>query len=388
MGDMGQLEEVSNNMFKSLIREQFKSLDSSLLLGIADKVRPLLIPQTVYGRALMGHGSFKGASRPDISMPEVIEAIGLDSAKIRYERQVMMQDFLSCIDDLIDGKKKKLTNRKGEAIYGVNFLQDFELEVDRDFFKGGALVGRMDLPYWRQQTVKSNPMNLKGKPLRIGCGEELPINLEKLRELNLTVNDLSTKPHNFGTRSHLRKVGLIVAGDNLTNELFENHFMRYAEGCGVCDDAALVSIGLIYGQHAMVLGFGVDGTDTYTKFCENTVSGGFDEHIGRHIERRWKEKYHEKLLSARETTELIYLAAKNTLKLPFSSSHRRLVEHERIPQGGTYDKPTILHHLDYVVQGTKSPFDMGFERFPSKEFYRNIEKRFKKTGNSHLIPRR
>jgi hypothetical protein len=398
MGDKRQPKEVSDGKYEELVRAQYEELLRSQTLGIDPKIKPYLLPQTVHGRAMMGHGSFfDGRAKPNISMEEIVKYIGLNPQEVRGIRQQMMEEVRSCIDDLFEGKKTTFTNRAGSPLYGVEFLADYQVEVDREFFKGGAIVGRMDSPLWRERTKITHPFNLRNTRLKLGYGEELPIDVQKLREENLSFNNLCETSHSLESLTYLKAKGVIVPEEEISSRPFENHFVRYSAGCGVCDDAALISLGLLHGPSAMVFGFVIDATDTYTKFCQNKVPGGFDEFLGAHIEKKWKEKYNEELVSDKETIDIIYLGAKNTLEVScFSSSHKRFMQYEEAARpdrkGGIktikQSKPTFLNHLSFVTHGEAQDFDLGFDRFHSLAFYENIRERFRKTGREYFLPKR
>lgn len=392
MANTRQPKEVSGEKYKELVRAQYDDLYQNHVLAIDPSVKRLLLPQTIHGRAMMGHGSFfNGLAKPNISMEEILEAIGLDPLEVRASRQKMMEDFLFCVDDLIDGKINRFVDREGKPIYGINFLEDYKLEIDKEFFKGGALVGRMDSPLWRERTKLAHSLNLRNKPFKIGYGEELPIDVEKMRENNFSFTQFSDYPHTLESLTHLRAKGIIVPQEELSTRGFENHFVRYSQGLGICDDAALIATGLIHGPYAMIFGFLVDATDTYTKFCQNRVAGGFDEFIGAHLEERYEEKYGEKLVSDKETRDIIYLGGKDTLEIPeiFSSSHKRLLQHEESKRKGTIQaKPTILNHHRFVTHGESQDFELGFTRCHSLVFYENIRERFRKTGRQYYLPKR
>lgn len=391
--------EVSDEAFNDLIRDQYLDLESSLILDIEEEAKYALIPQSIQGRAQFGHGPyFKGTSRPNITMPEVYSAIGFDPVMMRAGRQNILEETLHCFDDLLDGKKSKFTDRRGGPLFGVKTNADYTLDVAKELFQGAAMFGRVDTSYWREETKRRYPLNLSNKPLKLGHGEEMPVSLNRLGDFNMNLLSLSEKPHDAESRAKMREYGIIVDEEKLKFDGFENAFVRYAQGCGICDDATLISVGLFYGESAMRAGFNIDAADTYTKFCANRVAGGFDEHIGAHIEKRWKEMYNEDLLTPEETTRIIYLGAKNTLKAScFSSSHRRLVEHERTPikdpngnieSYSVQDKPTFLNHIGFVSSGHEERFELGFDRYPSNKFYANLRTRFEKTGNSKLLPPR
>ena len=398
MTNTGQLKEVSSEKYQELVRAQYAELDTTINLDLHPELKRFLLPQTIHGRALEGHGRFfDGQAKPNISMEQIFREAGVDPVEARAKRQGMMEDFLYCVDDLMDGKIDRLVDRTGKPIYGIPFLEDFKLEVDKEFFKGGVLVGRMDTPLWREKTKQHYQVNLRKAPLRLGYGEELPINAEKLQEHNIAFTSLASSPHSLEDLTVLQAKGVIVPKEDQTTA-FENFFVRYSCGSGICDDAALISLGLIHGPSAMILGFAIDATDTYTKFCQNRVPGGFDEFIGAHIEKRWQEKYGESLVSDNETKTIIYLGAKDTYKMnsTFSSSHRRLIQYEESVRTDTrgnekrikQSKPTILNHLGFVTHGETQDFELGFERFPSLVFYENMRERFLRAGKKHYLPKR
>ncbi len=399
LANNSEQNQISDEDFTKRVKHQYHELKNSLDLDVEEKVKSLLIPQTILGRAQGGHGRiFNGEKRPSITLAEIYEILEMNPEEIRQRRQTMQDDFKNCIDDLFDGKIDRLVDRKGHPIYGVKFLTDMRLDVDREFWKGGALVARMDMSEWREKTIEQYQLNLRGEKLKIGYGKEHPVSINRLKTMPgvLSIVELSDKPHTREDIDMYKQYGLIVHPERLGKPGVENLFIRYAQGLGVCDDAAMISVGLLHGPDAMTLGFAVDATDTYTKFGSSSVGMGFDEHLGQYICDRWRKEYGEELLTPEETNQIIYLGAKNTLKVSaFSTSHRRFVEYEsRMTPSGDgseprqikQDNPTFINHLNFVKTGKEEDFDLGFDRFPSRKFYSNIRNRFQKMGlYKHLL---
>jgi len=272
---MEKKEKISKKEFNQLIKDQFEETFYDNHLAIDDKTKELLLPQTILGNAQKGHRKFYQNARPETTMTDIIQALNMNPEIVRQERQELMEDFKNCILDIFLHGKETLTNRDGKPIYGVKFLEDFQIKPTKEFFQGGALVGRMDTAMWRQCTKRYSPKNLKGKLFELGCGEEHPINTSELERLYLNVTKLAEEPH---SKQDLKEKGIIVNKERLAlGPPYENLFVRYEKGLGVCDDMALTSIGLIYGKPAAHLGFCIDATDTYTKFCKNEVEGGYDK---------------------------------------------------------------------------------------------------------------
>lgn len=366
---------------KKLIEDQYWELYHTLNLQLTDEAKKVILPQTVYGRAIEGHGIFKGQNISDIHISDIVSSIrGINLEEVLATRQKMVNDFVWSIENLMDGKINRLVNKKGKPIYGVTFLPDLPIENDKETFKGAVLVGRMDSAEWREKTTQKFKTTLEGKALKIGYGKEYLIDLEKLNSLKLNTTILSKKPHSETTIDDYRKKGLIV---KKKGKGVGSIFIRHKEGNGICDDMAITSVGFLHGESAMTLGWCIDATDTYSKFIKHPVEGGVDEWIGEYTRKRWYKKYHEELVTPEECMEIIYLGAKNNVPIHFSSSHRRFTETE---VGA--NKATFLEHLDFVKTGKFNPhYHLGFERIPSKKFYHSLQRRFEMYGKADLIPK-
>jgi hypothetical protein len=371
-----QENQSSNNVkeFSSLARRQFWEMFHSSKLDLDDYTKTLLLPQSVLGRAIEGHGVFRNNRHPEATMESIISSIGMNSDLVKYKRQLMVDDFFRCINNIFDGKTKRLVTKHGAPIYGIDFLKDFELELDKETFKGAVIAGRMDSIDWRLKTLEHySNKTLNGKPLELGGGKEFPIDILRLREMNLSLESLANENHSPEIIQQYKSTGVIT---NKKEDITETAYIRYQVGKGTCDDAALIRIGVNHGISAMLLGFCIDATDTYGKFIENIVEGGIDEFIGEHIAKRWKEKYNEELVTPEECMDIIYFAAKrNYPEIPISSSHRRFIQSE----AGS-SSPTFVNHLKFI-QGEKVPsFKMGMERIKSKKFYTKINQRLELTS--------
>jgi hypothetical protein len=366
-------QKSDNKDFNFLVREQFWDLFYSVKLDIDDCTKSLLLPQSVLGRAIEGHGVFRNNRHPEATMESIISATGQNPLFVKHQRQLLVDELTECIDRLIDGKTKYLTNTEGAPIYRINFLKDSELDLDKETFKGAVIAGRMDSIDWRLKTLEHySGKTLNGKCLELGGGKEFPINISRLKSMNLSLESLANENHSPETIQQYKSAGVIT---NKKEDITETAYVRYKVGKGTCDDAALIRIGRNHGISAMLLGFCIDATDTYGKFVENALEGGIDENIGEHIAERWKKKYKEELVTPEECMDVIYFAAKkNCPEIPISSSHRRFIQYE----GGS-SFPTFINHIRFM-QGKQVPsFRMGMERIKSKKFYKKINQRLELT---------
>ena len=174
---------------------------------------------------------------------------------------------------------------------------------------------------------------------------------------------------------------ILITNDDGYSKGLENVFIRTNSGLGCCDDACLIAIGRLHSPDALLLAWAIDAVDTYSKCTINSVEGGFDEWLGKELEKKWSEKYNEELVTKEETTEIIYLGAKrNDPAITFSSSHRRFNE-----MGLNQLYSTILNHYNFAKDGTRPPkYSLGFDQTSSKHFYKTMEERFELFGKGKL----
>lgn len=367
-----EYENTLDEIEGDLARKDFWDLCNKIRLDIDDQTKHGLIPQSILGHANEGHGFFRGHEIENPTMQGIISAIGMDPYLIRHQRQIMVDDFLDCVNRLMDGETKYLTNKKGKPLFGVNFLNNYRIDLNKETFMGGVLVGRMDSIEWRIKTVEHYKTNFKGQKLEIGGGKEYPINLERLNEMGLTLEDLAKEEHEE-TAIKYYKDKKLIAKERRANKNIETAYVRHKRGKGICDDAALISVGHKYGRSAMLLGFCIDAVDTYSKFIEDVRIGGMDEFIGEHIAKTWKKRYNEEIVTPEQCMEIIYLGAKNNFpKIPISSSHRRFIEYEN-----RASNPTFVNHINFVNGNEIKNFKMGFERMSSRKFYSRMKERLK-----------
>jgi hypothetical protein len=355
--------------YKKLIQDRYSKLEKDLNLAITDPlIYKLLLPQTIQGNIAEGHSNFKGEAIPEIEMEDICSALGFNPIEIREQRTQLCYESFECVDAIFNGTRNKLVNKKGEPLFRVEFFKDYQLEIDKDLFKAGVKIGRMDSAYWRKRTVQHYPTTLEGEAYDNGRGAEHLVNKVMLKDIGLTPLALARKAH---------------GNEQANNPNIENMFVRYNEGLGICDDLAICTVRALHGESGARLGLAIDAMDTYGKWITSAVNGGLDEFFAEYIVQKWQEKYNEKLVSDEECLELIYLASKSNIKIsPFSSSHRRFIQKES--KNANY---TFLEHMKFIETGQGIPnIKLGFHRTPSKQFYENLRQRFDAYKIGHLIP--
>ena len=301
---------------------------------------------------------------------------------------MLMDEAAEFFVDLFDGKKDYFTNRNGEPLFRVGFLEKEKI-IDplENILKGAALVARMDTPEWREATVKQNPYTLDHKNFHMGYGRIYTVDETQIKKLGLTSLNLSLENHSKQDLEHLIQKGVIIDANEIGVIEKGRRYIRHMQGGGITDDAALINVGLNYGRQAMLAAFLIDAIDTYSQFGARDNLENDDEETGKVIERLWENRSGTPLITPTETTELIYMGAKNNVPLhnPFSSSHRRFIEYEKGQEGKELALPTILNHLAFVEHGYTNSSRLGFQRVKAIDFYNNLIRRYQLAGMSYLL---
>lgn len=87
-----------------ILREDFRELDSSVLLRTAGHVEQLVLVQSVTGHAHVGHGRFHGRTFPNTTEDDVARALWLDPEVVKRERQELIDEIRDYADRAAAGK--------------------------------------------------------------------------------------------------------------------------------------------------------------------------------------------------------------------------------------------------------------------------------------------
>ncbi len=372
----------NRNLFNRLACRDYHYLRNLPILA-AEKILPLLLPQSIWGRARNGHGMFcdelgRPLLFPDATFENVItgigtEELGIHTLEVKGRRQRLLdnlEDFLlRCL------KKERITfgppDNESSNPLGVTFLEGISLNT-ADFLKGFELGVMMDNWRHRQRTAKHFKVTLRGEPLILGGGESLLVDYHRFLQAGWTEQIAANEVQTPETLRKLRQLEVIVAQKDKTlsgGKPVGLYFRRMA-GPGISDDAAIVFIGKTYGTDAMFGCFVADAADTYDKYLENYVEGGTDEKLLQNLQPRMHDAGGSSVFD-QEIRRLIYFSAKaNDPPVDVSSSHRRLIQ---IEPGAK--KPTLLNHMTYVNGGKPTRIPMGYNRYDSKRFYAGMTDR-------------
>ncbi|MEA1996267.1 MAG: hypothetical protein U9N45_01445 [Gemmatimonadota bacterium] len=345
-------------------------------------ILPLLLPQSIWGRAQNGHGMFcDEQGRPlcftDATMENVISSLGYEELGIQGRLvKRLRQEILAALERfLLDSiGKEKITfsgadNPRGNP-FGITFLQGITVD-SQAFFKGFVLGGLMDNWKKRRRAAKHFKVTLSGEPLILGGGESLLVMRDRFLQAGLDEQLVASREFSDREIEELRELEIIAdESHNLERPAPVGVFFRRMAGPGVSDDAAIVHIGKTYGVDSMYGVLLADAADTYDKYLETYTENGHDEKLVHMVSERLG-RGDDTFISEEEIRRLIYFSAKaNYPAINVSSSHRRLIQ---VEPGSRV--PSFLNHVEFVKGGKPARFPMGYNRYDSGKFYQAINQR-------------
>src|SRR3989344_455963 len=362
-------------LFRTLARKDLNSILGKWELDIEPHLLTVLLVQSILGHAQNGHCEFGGNRYPHATIPDVIEAVGLDTRKIKETRQQLINEVYTWAGVALSSRPPKRLVLDGHPLLGVGLLRDYHVEPV-EVLRGMVLAGLMDNYTHRQETVRLRPKTINGFDLVIGGGETYLVHVPQLYLAGLDFEFLANRAHDENSLTYLRELGVIV--EKLGKDV-ECAYIRRKEGSGTSDDLAFIMIGLKYGQverelgiSAMLGAFVCDAVDTYDKCVRYPIPGGFDEALAVHIQDAWQREHGQPLVSTDEVHNIIYYSAKgNNPKVGVSSSHRRFIEFSDARELC----PTIEAHIEFVEGREPREFRIGYEKVTSGGFYQRARKR-------------
>ena len=371
------------DLFEDLVQADFEFLMGQRFAA-SQGVLADLLPQSILGRAQQGHGLFVdefGTSLrfPDATFDRVLSVLEKSDPKlkgplVRQRRGARLAVFGDWLVDHVQDPELELTI-DGNPLFGIGFLAERRVET-RGFLTGLVLAGFMDDWAHREAAMYQHKRTFGGAPFRIGGGDILIVDREKLEQTGL--GDTGRIHFDKDQLRTLEDIG-VICRDRHASYRWPQHDQAYFRRClgdGICDDMALIGIGAQYGYDALLGAFVMDAIDTYDKFLLNLVWGGFDTSLARRIQRRFIEHEDRPLVDDRQILDLIHFAAKrNDPPINLSSSHRRLIQFE--PRA---EVPTLLNHWRFLQGELLYEIKLGFARVPASEFYPAAARRLDSAG--------
>ncbi|MCK5681815.1 hypothetical protein KAI46_13490, partial [bacterium] len=377
------------DIFYECVRRDFAYLKAQKFAVSQDFLERIL-PQSVHGRALNGHGWFADSVGQPLVFADatfdrvcsVLEELEpqLSHLQVRGWRNLQIERLLSHLEKHFSAPYIALDDDVG-PLFGVDFFKGRRVETE-PFIKGLILAGQMDDPDCRQRSLALMPFAFNDYELELGYGGQEVVHCERLEKLGL--GDTGARAFSLAERQQLTDLEVIAAEKKTyAYPEFDQAYFRRALGDGVCDDLALLYIGRCYGFDAMLGAFISDAVDTYDKFLCHSRPGGMDGYlVNKLLSFSW-QRHGAPPVTEEEVSRLINFAAKrNQPTTRLSSSHRRLIQYER----GS-DLPTLLQHWNFLSGERLPRIHLGFSREPAERFYQTAFARFKMAKLPVPIPK-
>jgi hypothetical protein len=166
---------------------------------------------------------------------------------------------------------------------------------------------------------------------------------------------------------------LIVAQPLAWDNSVSYQYIRFHEGPGASDDAAIVAGSLLFGGSVSVGVFLADAIDTLEKYVPAGEYGDRDWDLAKEIERG----YPDLNLTMDDVYALTHVARGAEDGSVPDSSLRHLLRADR-----KVDQCAIEAHLLAASGEPYAPLSLGHRKVPSDQFYAEIKRRVKAVASS------
>ena len=379
----------NEDLFRKLCRDDFAYLMSQRIDAPAD-VREVLLPQSVVGRAQNGHGWFTdqyGAPLAfrEASFDRVLSQLEDPMPHLRHDivrarRSLLVEAVREHVLAHLHDRTMSLDTPDGPLL-GAGFLAGRTVETE-PFLRGMVLAGFMDDMEHRHLARKLHPADFAGDRYDLGGGEIRVVDRGLFNAAG--IEDPGRVAWDDLDLHEMQRLGILMPMDERewAYPHYDQVYFRRRLGEGVCDDLALIGIGVRHGLDALLGAFVMDGLDTYDKFLARFTAKGSDTRLAEAIQGAWRERHGHPLVPDADLLGLIWFAAKNNHpRTLLSSSHRRFLQTE----AGAAE-PTVLHHWRFIEGKKLGPIKLGFARVPADEFYRVAYQRCRAAGHPVAKP--
>ncbi len=337
--------------FKKQVMSDYRNLLSYTRLRVDKPISGLLLMQSVLGHAQNKHCKFRKIY-PNATLDDIVIALEKNPEDIRNKRQDIINSIFEFAAHLMifPQKPKEYINLSGNPILSLS-LKDLSISDPAAILKGMYLASRMDCFGWREKAMKKYGVN-------IGGGECVAVDLDKLKEADLTINKLANKSWSEEQIKGFKDSGVIIDKEvNAVTNKIVSAYVRHKAGKGTSDDMAIVLAGRLYGADASMGVFLCDAIDTWDKYASMIMPNGQDEHLGDIIKENEdliKSKYPGfSLPSEDDLVKFIYTISLQGDKDAVSNSQRYLLQVDRNGQSA------LESHLKYVKGEDYKPMKLG-----------------------------
>lgn len=340
----------------SLIREDFIALDARVTLRCSHDVEQLILIQSIEGHAHEGHGLFYGRKYPNTTVDDIVRALRFDAAMVKTARQGLIDEIWEFVRQAIAGESLRCAcNADGQPLLRCGTLRHIEIEP-AGLLRGIYAGGLRDDPEIRKLASQRYGVQM-------GYGRCLLVNQEVMQSLGLDGYRLAKVAHEHEL-GDFERAGLFASADG---EHVQYMYVRYQEGPGASDDAAVVMAGKLWGLSAAVGCWLADAIDTLEKYVP--VYSDQDSDLSLYVE----DNFADLGLTRDDAVDLAYLSAVPPDAVDWlpDSSLRHFLEIDR-----KHDQCALESHLAYVAGLAFARMELDHGQCTNDEFYDYVERRF------------
>ena len=343
-----------------MLREDFETLRAKSILRCSADVEESVLMQSIEGHSHEGHGIFHGKKFPNTTVDDIARSLRLNPSDVKEDRQLLIDEVKEfAIRAVMGGKQRYACNAQGEPLMRCGTLRSVEIDpmgLLRGLYAGGL-----------RDSAEVRSLANKRYGVQMGYGECYLVDQQVMQRLQLDGYLLARKAH-AEQIDGFRKEGLFASEPNGHTAYM---YVRYSEGPGASDDAAIVMAGKLWGLSAAVGCFLADAVDTLEKYVPNY--GDQDQAISDIIDGKID-------LTVDDAADLAYLCAiprDMQGKVP-DDSLRHLLQVDR-----KLDQCPLESHLSYIAGGPYSTMVLDHGECDNIEFYQYIEDRLASFEPNH-----
>ncbi len=337
----------------SLIREDFAAFDARVTLRCSHDVEQLVLMQSIEGHAHEGHGLFYGRKFPNTTVDDIAKALRFDPEVVKADRQELIDEIFDFAKRAIAGDRPRTAcNSDGQPLLRCGTLRHLEVEplgILRGLYLGGM-----------RDSVEVRKLANERYGIDMGYGKCRLVDQRVMRDLGLDGYVLAKQGHEHEL-DEFERAGLFAdEGD----ENVQYMYVRYKEGPGASDDAAVVAAGKLWGLSAAVGCWLADAIDTLEKYVPVYSDQDFD--LSTYIEASCTDLG----VNRNDAVDLAYMCAIPVgmeESLP-DSSLRDFLEIDR-----KHDQCALESHLAHLMSLPYARMDLDHGQCTNVEFYEYID---------------
>ncbi len=341
-----------------LLLQELRYLQSREVLRTTWQVEELIFIQSLAGRSHEGHGSFHGRRFVDTAEDDVARALRMDPRSVREDRQRLIDAIGAYARRAMRGEAPPtLLDEQAEPLLGIGFFRHLPVDPG-DVLRGLYLGGLRDRPETRIETERRFGS-------QIGAGGMFYVNRTVMTRLGLDGDRLAHGSH-ADQMERFRLEGLVVDEPPAADNSITYQYIRFHEGPGASDDAAIVAGSLLFGGSVSAGVFLADAIDTLEKYVPVDRYSDQDWDLALEVERGFADLR----LTIDDVYRLTHVARGAKDESVPDSSLRHMLRVDR-----KVDQCAIEAHLLAAAGHPHAPLSLGHRKIPSSTFYAEVHRR-------------